>query len=101
MAHQGHFPAIDVLQSISRLEGQLLDGPERALQMRLRTLLATHAKYREMVDMGLYKSGANPTLDEALRRMPAVQSFLRQGLAEHSSPTDANRALTALLAEGH
>jgi len=99
LAHQGHFPAIDVLQSISRLEARLLSDRERALQARARTLLASHAKHREMVDMGLYKSGANPTLDEALQRMPALQSFLRQALDEQSSTEDTARGLAAALGE--
>jgi flagellar biosynthesis/type III secretory pathway ATPase len=52
-----------------------------------------------MVDMGLYKSGANPTLDEALQRMPALQSFLRQALDEQSSTDDTARGLAAALGE--
>lgn len=101
LAHQGHFPAIDVLQSISRLEGQLLDERSRRLQMRLRTLLSAHAKHREMVDMGLYKSGANPSVDEALQRMPAILAFLQQGLTERSGLDESMRFLATAVGEGH
>ena len=94
LAHQGHFPAIDVLQSVSRLESQLLAEPERRQQARLRSLLATHAKHREMVDMGLYKGGANPALDEALAKLPALEYFLRQGLHD-VSPLRATASLLA------
>jgi flagellum-specific ATP synthase len=100
LAHQGHFPAVDVLQSISRLEGQLLAPEMRAMQSRLRSLMATHAKHREMVDMGLYKAGANAALDEALERMPKVQAFLRQGLVEHCSLEQAGDQLRALVGKG-
>jgi flagellum-specific ATP synthase len=100
LAHQGHFPAIDVLQSISRLEGQLLDERARRLQTRLRTLLAAHARHREMVDMGLYKSGANPTVDEALQRMPAILAFMQQGLAECSGLDESLRFLATAVGEG-
>lgn len=99
LAHQGHFPAIDVLQSISRLEGQLLNDRRQRLQVRARSLLAMHAKHREMVDMGLYKSGTNPTLDEAIQRMPALQAFLRQGLAEHCGVEECQVELAAALGE--
>lgn len=100
LAHQGHFPAVDVLQSISRLETQLLSSPERELQTRLRGLMATHAKHREMVDMGLYKSGTNAGLDDALQCMPQILSFLRQGLHEHEAPEQAWRRLATAVRQG-
>jgi len=97
LAHQGHFPAIDVLQSVSRLEGALLDDAQRRRQTRLRALLGTQARHREMVDMGLYKSGANPELDEALRRSAALERFLRQSLDESNGLEDTDRALASAL----
>ena len=99
LAHQGHFPAVDVLQSISRLEDRLLQAQEHELQKRLRTLLAAHARHREMVDMGLYKSGTNALLDEALRRLAAIEAFLCQGLSEHSTPPQTLRALRVALGD--
>jgi len=99
LAHQGHFPAIDVLQSLSRLEGQLLDERERRLQSRLRSLLASHTKHREMVDMGLYKSGANALLDEALKRAAGTEAFLRQGLMAHSTLEQTLQALSEAVGE--
>lgn len=80
LAHEGHYPAIDVLQSVSRLESQLLAPEHRALQVRLRGMLATHRRHREMVDMGLYKAGSNAAVDESLVAMPRINAFLRQGL---------------------
>lgn len=99
LAHQGHFPAIDVLQSVSRLEAQLLNGTERRLQARLRALLATYGKHREMVDMGLYKSGTNASLDEALLRLPQLNDFVRQDLREIASLADTTARLAAALKE--
>jgi flagellum-specific ATP synthase len=97
LAHQGHFPAVDVLQSVSRLESQLLSGDDRRLQGRLRALLATHGRHAEMVDMGLYKGGANPALDEALQKMPALNEFLRQDLQSLSPRAETARRLAAAL----
>ncbi len=99
LAHQGHFPAIDVLQSVSRLEAQLLSGGERRLQARLRALLATHGKHREMVDMGLYKAGANAALDEALLKLPLLNDFVRQGLRDITPISDTAARLAAALRE--
>ena len=99
LSHRGHFPAVDLLQSLSRLEHALLPAQEHALQKRLRTLLAAHAKHREMVDMGLYKSGANTLLDEALARHTGIEAFLCQGLTEHSTPQQTLRALGAAVGD--
>ena len=99
LAHQGHFPAVDVLQSVSRLESQLLGGAERRLQARLRALLATYAKHREMVDMGLYKAGTNEALDEALLRMPQINEFVRQDLREIAPAAETAARLAAALKE--
>jgi len=100
LAHAGHFPAIDVLQSVSRLEAALLGDRERHLQGRLRALLATHTRHREMVDMGLYKAGANAALDEALAKWSQIERFLCQGLQERTAPDETTQRLAAALNEG-
>ena len=97
LAHEGHYPAIDVLQSLSRLETRLLSDAQRKQQTRVRSLLATHRRHREMVDMGLYKAGSNPGVDEALALMPRLDDFLRQGLADRADPADTQRRLAAAL----
>lgn len=78
LAHRGHFPAIDVLSSLSRLMSKLA-GPEhqeRAAQVR--EWLAAWREGRDLVEIGAYSAGSNPRLDEAIRRMPALEAFLRQ-----------------------
>jgi flagellum-specific ATP synthase len=85
LANEGHYPAIDVLQSISRLERHLIEPSQFTDAKRLRAALAVHHRHREMVDMGLYKPGANAELDEAIRHAPQITSFLRQGLHEVST----------------
>ena len=97
LAHEGHYPAIDVLQSLSRLETRLLTDAERVAQARVRSLLSTHRRHREMVDMGLYKAGSNPGIDESLALMPRIDAFLRQGLEERAEAGDTHRRLIAAL----
>jgi len=78
LAHEGHYPAIDVLQSASRLFGDLASPADRELAMAATETLALYERNRAMVDIGAYKAGANPQLDRALEAMPAVNRVLRQ-----------------------
>lgn len=100
LANEGHYPAIDVLQSVSRLDVALLTTQELALAQRLRGLLAVHKRQHEMVDMGLYKSGSNDTLDHALANWDRIAGFLRQHPDERSSTTQTLAALKRALARG-
>ena len=78
IAQQGHYPAIDVLHSASRLLPDLTSEPERALVGRMVRHLAVLARNRQMVDLGAYQRGTNAALDEALALEPALQGWLRQ-----------------------
>jgi len=100
LANEGHFPAIDVLHSVSRLDADLLPAAARDSAQRLRSLLAVHRRQHEMVDMGLYKAGSNAQLDLALANWERITAFLRQGHAEHSSASQTQAALVQALAAG-
>lgn len=82
LASRGHFPAIDVLASLSRLMHGVAAGGHRQAAGRLRELLAVHREGRDLVEIGAYKAGTNPRLDEALSLMPAIDAFLRQPVGE-------------------
>ena len=96
LAHQGHYPAIDVLKSVSRLMPDLADAAERALATSTLRLLSVLERNRQMVEIGAYESGTNPELDSALRIEPALQDWLRQG-GEGPARADSVRLLRALL----
>ena len=100
LANEGHFPAIDVLHSVSRLDADLLPTAARDSAQRLRSLLAVHRRQHEMVDMGLYKAGSNAQLDLALANWERITAFLRQDHAEHSSSSQTQAALARALASG-
>jgi flagellum-specific ATP synthase len=100
LANEGHFPAIDVLHSVSRLDADLQSPQARDAAQRLRSLLAVHRRQHEMVDMGLYKAGSNAQLDLALANWERITAFLRQDHAEHSSPPQTQAALAQALAAG-
>ena len=99
LAHEAHFPAIDVLQSASRLAGELVDDAEQAVMTAAIDLIATHERNRQMVDMGAYKSGSNEAIDRAIKLYPGVRAVLRQSVLESSTRAAAMERLRAALCE--
>ncbi|MEZ5977607.1 MAG: FliI/YscN family ATPase [Planctomycetota bacterium] len=100
LAHKNHFPAIDVLGSVSRLMPDLASPAHRELAGRLRTDLATYAESRDLVEIGAYKKGANPALDRAIARREYVEMFLKQRREEHTTFEDTCALLGALFGDG-
>lgn len=100
LAHEGHFPAIDVLQSASRLAGELASGEERALMSAAVEILATYQRNRQMVDMGAYRAGSNALIDRAIAVQPALREVLRQSVQESSTRAQALAALRTAVVAG-
>jgi flagellum-specific ATP synthase len=96
LAHAGHYPAIDVLGSISRLEGEVSAPEVRAAGRRVRALLAAHREKQDLISIGAYQAGSDPLVDEALVKRDAIDGFLRQGPAEPSTAEQADAGLLAL-----
>jgi flagellum-specific ATP synthase len=93
LAHEGHFPAIDVLQSVSRLAAELTGPEERALVAEAVDVLATYERNRQMVEMGAYKGGSHAALDRALDVFPQLRDVLRQAMRGPAARADALAAL--------
>ena len=93
LAHDGHYPAVDVLQSSSRLFTDLASEEERRLAARAVESIALHERNRSMVDIGAYKAGSNAELDRVLEILPALNKFLRQ---DFGHPTGRAEALSQL-----
>ena len=74
----GHYPAIDVLQSVSRLAPRLYTPEQRDAALKIREALATHQRAEDLINLGAYASGANPKLDAAIRIRPQLLEFLKQ-----------------------
>ncbi|MBI3768931.1 MAG: FliI/YscN family ATPase [Deltaproteobacteria bacterium] len=96
LAHQGHYPAIDVLRSISRLMGDLATPAQTALAHRVRGWLATHRDAEDLISIGAYRAGTSARIDEAIAKIDAINAFLRQPLGERVSLADSVAALTAV-----
>ncbi|AHI67727.1 SctN family type III secretion system ATPase BsaS [Burkholderia thailandensis] len=82
---KGHFPAIDVLNSASRLFDEIADAPHRSLAKRFRQHLARIDEMQVFLDLGEYRRGENPENDDALDRRPALDAFLKQEIDEASA----------------
>jgi flagellum-specific ATP synthase len=80
LANAGHFPAVDVLQSISRVAGAITTAEQRALAREARRLIDARRDVKELVEIGAYVSGTNPVADRALALWPSMEAFLQQDL---------------------
>lgn len=82
LAMQNHYPAIDILRSISRLMPDIADESHIEMANRMRSLMATYENYSDLIGIGAYKSGSNPEVDEAIRFHAPINAFLRQKVSE-------------------
>jgi len=99
LAHQAHYPAIDVLKSSSRVMDGLIPDAERDTVHRTRATLALLARHRQMIEIGAYDAGSNAGLDRAIGLEPALRDFLCQG--REVLPRDAAmRRLQAIVGNG-
>ncbi len=78
LASSGHYPAIDVLHSVSRLTSQLSTPQQLAASRKVREALSLYRQSQDLIELGAYVSGSNPRLDAAIRSHSAIQDFLRQ-----------------------
>ncbi len=79
---RNHWPAIDVLQSLSRTMPAVTRESHRAAAGRVRELLATYERQRDLIVLGAYRTGSDPRTDEAIAHIDAIEAFLTQGKAE-------------------
>ena len=96
LAHAGHYPAIDVLQSVSRLVGEITSSEVREAGQRLRAALAAYREKEDLISIGAYQSGTDPLLDAAIALRPQIDRFLRQRVEDASTLGQADEQLLAL-----
>ncbi len=94
----GHFPSIEVLESISRVEPAITTPEQRALVRELRQLLAGYRDAKDLVEIGAYAKGSNRVVDRALELKDLIDGFLRQEVASTCSAGESWACLAALLA---
>jgi flagellum-specific ATP synthase len=100
LAHAGHYPAIDVLQSVSRLVGEVVSAQIRDAGRELRSLLAAHRNKADLIAVGAYERGTDPLADRAIELKAEIDAFLRQSVEDATPGPDADARLLELLASG-
>ncbi len=98
LAHAGHYPAIDVLQSVSRLIGEICAPDVREAGQRLRGALAAMRDKEDLISIGAYQRGTDPLVDSALELRPRIDAFLRQAVDDPSTVSEADEQLLSLTA---
>ncbi len=92
-----HYPAIDILASVSRLMNAITTADHQRLAGRIRQLMAKYQEVELLVRIGEYKPGSDAVTDEAIRKVEAINGFLRQGLREKSSFNETLQAMQQLV----
>ena len=82
LAHKNHYPAIDVLQSLSRVMGDVTQDEHRRAAGAIRNLLAVHAKNEDLINIGAYVNGSDPVCDKAIALMGQIDEFLKQSVKD-------------------
>ncbi len=96
LANQNHYPAIDVLASVSRVMNDIVSSEQKGARNQLVSLLAVHRKAEDLINIGAYVKGSNPQIDYAIKKIGEVQTFLRQGVDEKVPFAECLTGLRAL-----
>lgn len=96
LAHKNHYPAIDVLQSLSRVMGDVTSDEHRKAAGAIRNLMAVYAKNEDLINIGAYVSGSDPVCDKAIMMMNDINTYLTQSTKDKTEYTDSVNKLIEL-----
>ena len=96
MGHKNHYPAIDVLASISRCISSIVTDEHKKVAGKLRNVLATYNEAEDLINIGAYKKGSNKEIDYAIEKIGEVNGFLRQGVYEKFSFQEEEELLSGI-----
>jgi flagellum-specific ATP synthase len=96
LAQAYHYPAIDVLQSISRLASGVSGHGAISAAGVIRRNMASYARAEDLINVGAYQNGSNPEVDEAIRKHPSIENFLIQEVDEPSTLEETMKAMSAI-----
>ena len=99
LASEGHYPAVDVLASLSRTMIDVVGADQQAQAGRVRAWLATHREAEDLIQIGAYARGSSQAIDEAIAWRPLIAAFLRQPLDQRASFEESVAALAGLAGE--
>jgi flagellum-specific ATP synthase len=96
LAESGHYPAIDIEQSISRAMHSITTPEHQQLARKLKQLYSRYERSRDLISVGAYAPGSDPLLDEAIRLHPRIIAFLQQDITQKCSISESLDGLRAL-----
>jgi len=99
LAQRYHYPAIDVLDSVSRLATKVTSPQMQRAAGYVRRMLATYRESEDLINVGAYVKGTNPEIDESIAKLPAINEFLRQQVNDRAPIEDTRAALLAIAGE--
>lgn len=97
LAHKNHYPAVDVLQSISRCMSMVASKEQKEAASKLKNVLATYNDAEDLINIGAYKKGSNPNIDLAISKIDAVNDFLCQDVDTKFSFEETMKLMKELL----
>jgi len=100
LAHKNHYPAIDVLQSISRCMSQIAERDHKNCAGKLKNVLATYNEAEDLINIGAYKSGSNPGIDYAIKKIDEVNQFLMQDVNDKFTFEESVSLMKEIFADG-
>lgn len=100
LADSGHYPAIDIEKSISRVMPQVVSEPHMQQARVLKQVYSMYQQNKDMITLGAYQKGTDPMLDQAINMMPQVNQFLQQGMKDVISYDEGLQGLAKLLGQG-
>ena len=99
LAHKGHYPAVDILQSISRCMKDVVTPEHAAAANKFRELLAAYTEHEDEISLGAYAKGSVPSVDRAIEMLPQMNEFLKQGIYERDYLDAIAKRLIDMFAE--
>ncbi|NLA57309.1 MAG: flagellar protein export ATPase FliI [Firmicutes bacterium] len=98
LADRGHYPAIDVLASVSRVMPEVVSKEHLRTATHIKEMMAAYEEMEDLINIGAYRSGTNPRVDRAISLMEPIRAFLKQGVTERSTFDTAFTGLVELTA---
>ena len=96
LATKGHYPSIDVLQSVSRLKNEVASPEQVTASNKILESLAQYQDSEDLINIGAYNMGSNPKIDEAIKYNPVINKYLRQDMDDASPFSDTVESLFAI-----
>ena len=97
IAMKNHYPAIDILASISRLMSDIATDQHKKMASKIRQLMAIYQENEDLLSIGAYKSGSNPSLDESIKKIQSINRFLVQEVSEVSNFDESIKSMENVL----